>query len=64
MRPTPSASAAVDASCGTLRDALARYRQVVDQDLAAVNAALTSARLAPVPPPSSVVGPGCAVPGR
>jgi hypothetical protein len=63
MRPTPSTAAALEATCGTLRDALARYRQVIDQGLPVVNGALAAARRSPLPTPAAV-GSGCGPAGR
>jgi photosystem II stability/assembly factor-like uncharacterized protein len=60
MKPNASVIATLTESCGHLTDALGRYRQVVGQDLATLNAAVTAAGLpALTVSSSSPVGPGC-----
>ncbi len=59
LKPTPSVLAAVAESCAHTSDALARYRTVVTQDLATLNAAFGAASLPTIPAPAGGVGNGC-----
>ncbi len=51
MRPTESTVAAIDESCGRADEALGRYRQLIQKDLASLNASRAAAKVAPLPAP-------------
>jgi photosystem II stability/assembly factor-like uncharacterized protein len=59
LKPTESTLAAVAESCGKADEALGRFRQLVQQDLATLNAALSAAGLAAVPAPAGVAPKAC-----
>jgi hypothetical protein len=58
MKPNASVVAVLQASCTAVAGTLTRYSQVIQADLATVNAALTAAQLAPLRAPGAV-GTGC-----
>lgn len=59
MKPNASVVATLTESCGHVAEALARYRQVVGQDLTTLNAALAAASAPALTVPPAPVGAGC-----
>jgi photosystem II stability/assembly factor-like uncharacterized protein len=62
LKPTASTMAAVTAVCARADEALARYRQFIATDLAAINAALARQGGTPIPQPAWMPVMACAIP--
>jgi hypothetical protein len=62
LKPTASTMAAVTAVCARADEALARYRQFIATDLAAINAALARQGGTPIPQPAGMPAMACAIP--
>ena len=59
LKPTGSTEIALREKCGAADEALKRFRQFLQSDLASMNAALTAARLPAILAPAVTVGEGC-----
>jgi len=59
LKPTESTVVALREKCGAADEALKRFRQFLQSDLASLNAALEAAHLPVVPAPRATVGEGC-----
>jgi photosystem II stability/assembly factor-like uncharacterized protein len=59
MAPNDNTVAVLKDSCAKTSAALARYQQVIDDALSAMNAALAAAKLGIIARPTATIGPGC-----
>jgi photosystem II stability/assembly factor-like uncharacterized protein len=59
LKPTASTIAAVDALCKRADDGLAKYREFIQKDLAAMNTALTASGQKPLAAPATIPATAC-----